>query len=179
MNDTIQDTEPRAWVGCLGCYNSGELNGAWVEGVEAGDISKAVKIKIGEPAIYGENCPVCIKCGSDEFWVFDHEGFNGLISGECSPSEAQEKAELLASVEEGEREAFTAWLALGMGEDLEAMREAYIGEFSTYTELANYFLESGALEIPDNIRPYFDYEAYGRDLSFDLMEHGTHYFWSH
>jgi antirestriction protein len=110
--------------------------------------------------------------------VFDHEGFNGLISGECSPSEAQEKAELLASVEEGEREAFTAWLALGMGEDLEAMREAYIGEFSTYTELADYFLESGALEIPDNIRPYFDYEAYGRDLSFDLMEQGSHYFWN-
>jgi antirestriction protein len=178
MNDTIKSTEPRAWVGCLGCYNSGELNGAWVEGVEAGDISKAVKVKIGAPAIYGENCPVCVKCGSDEFWVFDHEGYSGLISGECSPSEAQEKAELLASVEEGESEAFTAWLALGMGEDLEAMREAYIGEFSTYTELADYFLENGALEIPDNILPYFDYEAYGRDLSFDLMEQGSHYFWN-
>ena len=179
MNDTLEMTEPKAWVGCLGCYNSGELNGAWVDGVEAGDISKAVKLKIGEPSIYGENCPVCVKCGSDEFWVFDHEGFNGLISGECSPSEAQEKAELLASVEEEEREAFIAWLALGMGEDLEAMIEAYIGEFATNTELADYFLESGALEIPDNIRPYFDYEAYGRDLSYDLMGHGTHYFWNH
>jgi len=178
MNDTLNITEPKAWVGCLGCYNSGELNGAWVDGVEAGDISKAVKTKTGAPAIYGENCPVCIKCGSDEFWVFDHEGFSGLISGECSPSEAQEKAELLASVEDSEREAFIAWLALGMEEDLEAMREAYIGEFANYTDLADYFLESGALEIPDNIRPYFDYEAYGRDLSLDLMEHNTHYFWN-
>jgi len=178
MNDTLESTEPRAWVGCLGCYNSGELNGAWVEGIEASEISKAVKVKIGEPAIYGENCPVCVKCGSDEFWVFDHEGYSGLISGECSPNEAQAKAELLASADDSELEAFTAWLALGMGEDIEAMREAYIGEFSTYTELADYFLESGALEIPDNIRPYFDYEAYGRDLSFDLMEQGSHYFWN-
>jgi hypothetical protein len=100
MNDTIEITEPKAWVGCLGCYNSGSLNGAWVDGLEAGDISKAVKVKTGAPAIYGENCPVCIKCGSDEFWVFDHEGYSGLISGECSPSEAQEKAELLVSVDE-------------------------------------------------------------------------------
>lgn len=178
MNAIVQEVEPRAWVGCLGCYNSGLLNGAWIDGVEAGDISKAVKVKIGEPSIYGANCPVCVKCGSDEFWVFDHEGFSGLISGECSPSEAQTKAELLASADDSEREAFIAWLALGMGEDLEAMREAYIGEFSTYSDLAEYFVESGALEIPDNIRSYFDYEAYGRDLSFDLMEHGTHYFWN-
>jgi antirestriction protein len=126
MNDTIEITDPKAWVGCLGCYNSGSLNGAWVDGLEAGDISKAVKIKTGAPAIYGENCPVCIKCGSDEFWVFDHEGFNGLISGECSPSEAQEKAELLASVEEGEREAFTAWLSTGGSEDVEEFRDSYM-----------------------------------------------------
>jgi len=177
MNDTIKSTEPKAWVGCLGCYNSVLLNGAWVEGVEAGDISKAVKIKTGEPAIYGENCPACIKCGSDEFWVFDHEGYEGLISGECSPSEAQSKAELLASADDSEREAFIAWLALGMGEDLEAMREAYWGEFDTYTELAEYFIdELGSFNIPDNIRPYFDFEAYGRDLSFDFMSHGSHYF---
>ena len=177
MNDTIQDTEPKAWVGCLGCYNSGLLNGAWVNGVEAGDISKAVKIKIGEPAIYGENCPVCVKCGSDEFWVFDHEGYEGLISGECSPSEAQESAELLASADDSEREAFIAWLALGGDKDLEAMREAYWGEFNTYTELAEYFIdELGSFNIPDNIRPYFDFEAYGRDLSYDFMSHGSHYF---
>ena len=177
MNDTIQDTEPKAWVGCLGCYNSGLLNGAWVNGVEAGDISKAVKIKIGEPAIYGENCPVCVKCGSDEFWVFDHEGYEGLISGECSPSEAQESAELVASADDSEREAFIAWLALGGDKDLEAMREAYWGEFNTYTELAEYFIdELGSFNIPDNIRPYFDFEAYGRDLSYDFMSHGSHYF---
>lgn len=176
MNNTLESTEPKAWVGCLGCYNSGLLNGAWVDGVEAGDISKAVKVKIGEPSIYGANCPVCVKCGSDEFWVFDHEGYSGLIGGECSPSEAQAKAELLASADDSEREAFIAWLALGMGEDLEAMREAYVGEFDTYTELAEYFIDGGALDIPDYIRPYFDYEAYGRDLSFDFTQHGSHYF---
>jgi len=178
MNDTLESTEPRAWVGCLGCYNSGLLNGAWVDGVEAGDISKSVKVRIGEPSIYGANCPVCVKCGSDEFWVFDHEGYSGLISGECSPSEAQDKAELLASADDSEREAFIAWLAVGGEADLEVMRGAYVGEFNTYSDLAEYFVDSGFLDIPDNIRPYFDFNAYGEEISWDLMSDGTHYFWN-
>jgi antirestriction protein len=51
-----------------------------------------------------------------------------------------------------------------------------MGEFATYTDLAEYFIEAGALDIPDHISRYFDYEAYGRDLSYDFTEHGTHYF---
>ena len=174
------DTDPRAWVGCLGCYNSGLLNGDWIDGLEAADISQAVKVKIGDPAIYGENCQVCVKCGSDEFWVFDHENFLGLIKGECSPSEAQEKAELLNDLAEDQREAFAAYIALGFEPNVSSFEDAYIGEFDTDTALAEYFVdELGSIDIPDNLRPYFDFEAYGRDLSWDFSNHSGHYFWNH
>lgn len=178
--DTIETTSPRAWVGCLGCYNAGALNGAWLEGAEAGDIAKAVKV-IERESYFGEGLvTICAKCGSDEFWVFDHEGFEGLIKGECSPMEAQEKAELLESVEEGEREAFRAWISATDNTDPDAMREAYVGQFDSYTELAEYFIdECQALEIPESVARYFDYEAYGRDLSYDLTEAGNFYFWNH
>ncbi len=35
-------------------------------------------------------------------------------------------------------------------------------------ELGLYFVdECGAIQIPDNIAPYFDYESYGRDMYLD------------
>ena len=34
--------------------------------------------------------------------------------------------------------------------------------------IGEYFIEElRALELPDEIAPYFDYEAYGRDISYD------------
>jgi antirestriction protein len=161
-------TTPRAWVGCLGCYNEGRLNGAWVEGEEAGDISRAVTLN-------GEKCATC---GADEFWVFDHEGYEGTLKGECSPMEAQEKAELLTSVEDSEREMWRAWLSNGCEADPDAMRDAYFGEFSSDVEFAEYLVqESGLLEgASDTLSRYFDFEAYARDLMFDFWESDGHYF---
>lgn len=176
---TITTNTPKAWVGCLGCYNAGSLNGNWVDGEVAGDISLSVKTVERESYFRdGNTVTVCATCGSDEFWVFDHENFDGLISGECSPMEAQEKAELLSSVEENEREAWRAWLSNGMTPDLDTMREAYYGEFaSDYDFAVNIVEESGYLaNVPENISNYFDYEAYARDLMFDFFESNGHYF---
>ena len=180
MNTEIK-TEMRAWVGCMGCYNNGSLNGSWVDALEAGDISKAVNVKIGDPVIYGEDCPVCVKCGSDEFWVFDHEGMEGLIKGECSPYEIQKAAEKLEEVSEDQRDAFRAYIEI-VGEeyaDASSFEEAYIGEFSNETELAEYFINEGiaGFEIPENLINYFDYEKYGRDLSYTLHNFNGYYFW--
>ena len=180
ITTTTETTTPRAWVGCLGCYNSGSLNGSWVEGINAGDITQAVKVSIGDPSIYGENCPVCVKCGSDEFWVFDHENFNGVLSGECSPSEAQEYAELLESAGD-DLDMFKAWIASGMGNDLDQARDSFIGEFSTDTELGEYLAdELGALSIPEDsiLARYFDYESYGRDCSYDLHNFNGYFWWN-
>ena len=175
----LTDTEtPRAWVGCLGCYNAGVLNGAWVDGEQAGDISLAVKVIERESYLSVGKVTVCVVCGSDEFWVFDHENFDGLISGECSPMEAQEKAELLSSVDESERDAWRAWLANGMVEDLDTMRDAYVGEYESDQAMAEEYVESTGLlsDIPESIARYFDMEAFARDLMYDHFESNGHYF---
>lgn len=58
-------------------------------------------------------------------------------------------------------------------------QERFFGKFETYEELGEYFAdEIGVLEIPQNLRYYFDFEKYGRDLSFDLIECGNFYFQS-
>lgn len=72
--DTTEE-HMRAWVGCLACYNEGRLVGEWQD---------------------WENLPHYVPCtrpGHDEWQVFDHEGYIGLLSGECSPDTAYRIAE--------------------------------------------------------------------------------------
>ncbi len=61
--------------------------------------------------------------------------------------------------------------------------ELYIGEFKDDTDWAYEHVESTGLlsEVPENVKRYFDYEAFGRDadLSGDISSHNQHYFWNH
>ena len=161
---------PSAWVGCLGCYNSGRLIGKWIPGNECDDL---------EAAGLTNSAGACLKCGADEFWVMDHEHFSGLISGECSPMEAYEAAMKLEDVEESEREVLAAWLGNGMEFDLEEMRECYAGEFDSDTDFGWDLAEATGLlsEIPDYVANYFDMEAWSRDLLLgDYWSFSGHYF---
>jgi len=170
-SDKDTDT-PSAWVGCLGCYNSGALVGKWIPGSECNDL---------EAAGLTNSAGACIKCGADEFWVMDHENFGSVLSGECSPMEAYDAAILLESVEDYEREQWEAWLSNGMPADIDTMRECYIGEFSNDEELGEYMVDECGLlnDMPESLRGYFDYAKYGRDLAYDTFEAAGHYFWSH
>lgn len=63
---------------------------------------------------------------------------------------------------------------------IEEAETRYLGEFDNYEDLGRYFVqELGMLEIPSNIEYYFDYEKYGRDLSYELESYDNHYFYSH
>ena len=169
-NDKDSDT-PSAWVGCLGCYNSGALVGKWIAGNACDDL---------EAAGLTNSAGACVKCGADEFWVMDHENFDGMLSGECSPMEAYEAASQLDGVEEYEREILRAWLGNGMKFDLDAMREAYLGEYASDQEMAEEFAESCDLlgDMPESLRYYFDFEAYARDLMNDVWQFSGYYFWN-
>jgi len=49
------------------------------------------------------------------------------------------------------------------------MLENYIGE---YKSLEDYAIEycNDSIDIPESLDPYFDYERFGKDLSYDLIE---------
>lgn len=170
--DTLKDTDtPRAWIGCLGCYNAGRLIGKWLDGVECDDL---------QAAGLTDSDDKCLRCGADEFMALDHENYLGVLNGEVSAQEAADAAQLLSSVEDYERDILVAWLSNGMEFDLDAMRECYIGEYSSDEDMAEEYLDNTGLlsEIPEFIARYFDTAAYARDMMFDMFEINGHYFMS-
>lgn len=52
---------PTVWIGCLGCYNEGVLNGEWFPAHEAGEITIRALHRGATD--------------HEEMWVFDIEGF--------------------------------------------------------------------------------------------------------
>lgn len=166
MNDTRNVTDtPRAWVGCLACYNAGELVGAWVDGIEAAD---SIPGEDGGPEItarrsvwdahFGE--------GHEEWWVFDHEGYGELLPGECSPANAQSAAQLIA--EAGDPAAFIAYAGYVGAKyaTVEAFEEAYAGVWDTFEDYAAELAEAIGLlaGASDELRAYFAYDRWARDL---------------
>jgi len=171
LNDKSTDT-PRAWIGCLGCYNSGRLIGKWIPGIECDDLHSAGLT---------DSAGKCNQCGADEFLALDHENFLGLLDGgEPNPMECYEMAVQLESVQEYERDILKAWLSNGMDFDLDEMRECYIGEYSSDEDMAQEYIDSTGLlsDVPDYLSRYFDIQAYARDMMFDMFEADGHYFMS-
>ena len=157
------DDAPRVWIGCLACYNAGNLKGAWVDASEA--------------AAY-------VPCEGDqhesheEFLVMDHENFQGFLSGECSPAEAQEISERMEELER-EREynlaAVGAWLSnyhLKLGDfDRTSFEDSYSGTYDTFIDFAQELADEMGLgeddwsfRWPTNC---IDWEAASRELGYD------------
>lgn len=166
METTTTTETAKAWVGCLGCYNSGELVGEWLEAEECADLEAAGLAR------ESEGVTACRRCGSDEFWVFDHEGLpDGVLSGECSPFHFAEIATAWEMVDDPEMVA--AFLsdrgetvtAENLGELIEKAEERYTG-YTTVTEYAESYLEDSGLlaEVPESLRYYIDTDAMARDL---------------
>lgn len=149
MTATCETATPRAWVGCLACYNTGRLVGDWVDGIDAGDFVP------------------CTGRGHEEWWVFDFEGYLGALSVECSPVEAQRIAEALQATEEYPPAAVAAWIANGC-DDLDDLADAYLGEWDSLEAYAEQWLEDAGMldQVPEGLRSYIDVRAYARDLQF-------------
>ena len=168
---TTETDTPRAWVGCLGCYNGGELVGKWLDADECGDLIAAGLARSG---VYYNGTPAefCKRCRSDEFWVFDHEGLpDGVLDGECSPLHFAEIAtawelvndpEMVAAFLSDRGETVTAE---NLPELIEQAEERYTG-YATVTEYAEGYLEDSGLlaEVPESLRYYIDTDSFARDL---------------
>lgn len=178
--DTAQSVEPRAWVGCLGCYNDGRLVGEWLGYYGAGDLEGSLlrTVEFGQ----------CVKCGSDEFQCFDVENVPGL--GECSVSEFLRVCESLQRIGEefgdSEREAFLVLLdnehesLLGdIDELLERFRDSYVGEWQSVADFSEEYYESTVNlgSIPSTLRSCIDWEhVWQYELRFDFWEESGHFF---
>lgn len=147
----------------LGKYNEGEL----------------IYSRLVLPATTEEICAAYDEIGVadgtmyEEAFISDYEtDINGLsISEYASIDDLNELAEELEDFDEYELEAFGAMLDYGYATD-EALQKVQDGEYMFYdgccsmAEVAEQYAdETGLLNsIPDDLRCYFDFEAFGRDM---------------
>jgi antirestriction protein len=178
---TITD-QPAAWIGCLSCYNNGQLRGRWITAQEAADEITADQITYGnqaETVTTGDyTTQRCRKCGGDEFDVFDTQH----TPASChNVREFYENAEQLAELHDTDDLTRLITLAdwLGNTTSLEDLKtyddENYADQWDTFQDYAeNYADETGLLDsMPDELRHYFDYEAFARDLAHDYYHDDT------
>ena len=163
---TTMTVDARVWIGCLHCYNRGDLLGRWYSAAEADAVTiDALHIDAGTVA--RDSC--------EEMGVMDHEGLP--ISGECSPAEAAEWGRLLDDVDDWQRDALLAWvrsgdyIAAGTGNlpSLPDFEERFAGEWNSFRDFAEELADATGMlaEIPEWALPYFDMGKFAHDLAFD------------
>ena len=161
MTITETDKTPRAWVGCLACYNEGNLVGRWIDDPD-------------EMREYRCPRPVTIYNMHEELWCFDHENMNMFIDGECSPSTFADACEKVDELEAWQPvEAVAAWLS-NIGEsfdscDLSGFEDSYRGEWASEQDYAENLADDCGLIDADAVWPnsYIDWERATRDLFMD------------
>ena len=155
--ETQTTTEPRIYVACLASYNAGKLHGAWIDATDEDTINDGIASVL----------KTSTEPGAEEWAIHDYEGFGKAKIGEYTDTATVARVAALIA-EHGE--VFAALLSGYCGEDLDhaetLMTEGYRGEWSSLEAYAEDFLDdTGAFEnVPDDIRRYFDFEAYARDM---------------
>ena len=175
QTQTHTENTPRAWVGCLGCYNAGELVGKWLDKDEAQDLQAA-----GLMSSDGH----CVRCDAEEFWVFDHENIGNC--GEMNPAAFVTIAERFETIAEHfEQDALRFFIGYysrerdDINDIINDFEEAYAGQFNNREDWAHQFAEdTGLLEsVPDSLQYYIDLDKWARDLHYggeiDFADDGT------
>lgn len=153
-------TEPRAWVGCLACYNEARLTGQWLTVDELEDADNLAEL-------------ICAQDNHEEFWIFDHEGLP--ISGECSPDEAIRYGRaVLQVIQEAEERACPVPVALQFIEDSNitdpdawpSIEDAYAGSAKDAADYVIGYLEDQGITLPDWL--HVDYVGSFQELTADF-----------
>lgn len=169
------NTTPAAWIGCLSCYNNGELRGQWIPAAQAAEEMNGDEITYAGQA-FATTPPTCRKCGGDEFDVFDTEH----LPHKMTAAEFYKHAETLAALDDaGDLERITALAGfLGM-ETLDELitydENNYAGQWDTFQDYAEQYADDTTLlgTMPEHLAYYFDYEKYARDLAHSYLYDDT------
>ena len=156
----------RIYVGTYAKYNDGSIKGAWLDCEDYADHDEFI-----------EACKALHSDESDPELMFqDYEGFPSGYYGECSIS-----PELWAWLEldDDEREMLEAYqYCVDETATIDQARDAFMGTADSEIDYAEQYLEEAGLldTIPENLRYYFDYHAYARDLFVDRVFHDGYVF---
>ena len=153
----------RVFVTNLGKYNEGELCGEWLDLPATDDEIEELMERIG---IDGEEY--------EEFFITDYESDYGIECGEYDNlDDLNALAENLGELDDYQLDIIEALVTEG-GYDVEKALDK-VDDVRVYADcydmgdVAEQFCdECGILaEIPEHLRYYFDFEAYGRDMELE------------
>lgn len=160
-----------AWVGNLGKYNEGELVGTWIDfPINEDDLQKILrdKVLIGTTDEFGQPY--------EEYGIFDWESDYVDYPGEWENLDTiNEWAEYIDSLKEYELDILEAANEAGYVDnvlDFDPNNYCLYYDVNTPKDLGYYEIDNiwGGIEYVNAgiIEDYFDYEALGRDIDFDL-----------
>lgn len=161
--ETTTDETPRVWVGCLAAYNAGHLHGKWVEVTpDPDDLHEAIRevIESSPEGPYAE-----------EWFFADWEYLPSSIGGDsvetmCEYADQLDRADLVGIPGYIYRAVCEDH---GMVVDPDTISCWGSGEIRDTRDLGDYVLSEGlfGLEVPQELDPYIDSEAIGKDWLID------------
>jgi len=157
------DRHPALYVGTYRKYNNGSLAGAWLDLTTFDSYEEFM------------DCCYALHCDEEEpeLMMQDYENFpREFYSEGCFCERYFDLIIEFWLLSSTEQDAFYAYLGcFGLdycyGDDIIGdFRRQYEGEFSSEADFAQYLVEElGMLnDVPDNVKSYFDYDAFARDL---------------
>ena len=164
-----------AFITNLGKYNEGELVGEWVKFPTTAEELKKVfdRIGIGQKDDFGQPY--------EEWFITDYDCYVGALYDKLGGYENLDELNYLASkldeMGEGEYAQFQA--AMEVGDHSGSLQEIInltdnldcydlYPSIQDYDDLGRYYIdELDAMQVPEHLRNYIDYEAYGRDVALE------------
>ncbi len=164
-----------AFITNLGKYNEGELVGEWVKFPTTAEELKKVfdRIGIGQKDDFGQPY--------EEWFITDYDCYVGALYDKLGEYENLDELNYLASkleeMGQGEYAQFQA--AMEVGDHSGSLQEIInltdnldcydlYPSIQDYDDLGRYYIEElDAMQVPEHLRNYIDYEAFGRDVAMD------------
>lgn len=173
--DYDKDYPFAAFITNLGKYNEGALVGEWVKFPTTPEELKKVfeRIGIGAKDNFGQTY--------EEWFITDYDcyvdGLYDLLGEYANLDELNYLASKLDDMSQDEYERFQAAMEIGdhtgsiqelinLTENLDCY-DVY-PDIHDHDDLGRYYIEElDAMQVPEHLRNYIDYEAYGRDIALE------------
>lgn len=173
--DYDKDYPFAAFITNLGKYNEGALVGEWVKFPTTAEELKKVfeRIGIGAKDDFGQPY--------EEWFITDYDcyvdGLYDLLGEYANLDELNYLASKLDDMSQDEYERFQAAMEIGdhtgsiqelinLTENLDCYN--VYPDIHDHDDLGRYYIEElDAMQVPEHLRNYIDYEAYGRDIALE------------
>ena len=181
MYNYDHDCPFEAYITNLGKYNEGELVGEWVKFPTTYEEMQKVfeRIGINKEDEFGNIY--------EEWFITDYDcyvdGLHDMLGEYESLDELNYLANSIEAMEKSDFERFE--VAIEMGDYAGSVKDLInltenLDKYDFYPDVHDhddlgrmYIDEYGAMEVPDHLKNYIDYEAYGRDIALDENGHFT------